>query len=123
MAAITDLTFEQLIAQSESDSELFFVGEDVNGNLGVLISLSALNAESVADLTSSGVIKMMSRLISLCRKAQAEANQNQPVGEKLNAFPDPVSSGTITNGYVEITDAIKSRIVVASATQIEGSTV
>lgn len=123
MTAIVDLSFEQVVAEYDSDSEAFFVGEDTSGNIGVLISLTALMGEPVENLTSGGVVKMCNRLLNLCRKAQATVNQNQVDGEKLNAFLNSVSSGTIQDGYVEITDSMKSRIVVSSATRIEGSTI
>lgn len=123
MAALTDLTYDQLIEQFEGVDDAFFVGEDTAGNISVLISVTALTGTPVENLTDAGVIKLVTRLTNLCRKAQEAANELQTEGEKLNAFPQPISSGTLQNGYVDVTESIKSRIIVSSATQIEGSTV
>lgn len=121
MAVLTDLSFEQLQAEFDSDGDVFFVGEDTLGNLGVMISLTVLSGGPIEDLTSTGVVKAVSRLLDLCRKAQTTANQSLQSGERLNAFPTPVSNGTLADGYIEVTEALKSRIVVASATEIIGA--
>lgn len=123
MAALTDLTYDQLAEQFEGADDAFFVGEDTAGNITVLISVTALAGQPVEALNDAGVIKLVTRLTNLCRKAQQAANETQVEGEKLNAFPQPVSSGTLQNGYVDVTESIRSRIIVSSATQIEGSTV
>lgn len=123
MAALTDLTYEQLAAQVESADDAFFVGEDTAGNITVLISVTALVGQPVENLTDAGIIKLVTRLTNFCRKAQDSANETQIEGEKLNAFPTPISSGTLQDGYVEVTESIKSRIIVSSATQVVGSTV
>lgn len=123
MAALTDLTFDQLADQFEGADDALFVGEDTAGNITVLISVAALTGGTVENLTDTGVIKLVTRLTDLCRKAQQAANETQIDGEKLNAFPQPVSSGTLQNGYVDVVESIKSRIIVSSATQIQGSTI
>lgn len=123
MAALTDLTYDQLADQFEGADDAFFVGEDTAGNITVLISVTALAGQPVENLTDAGVIKLVTRLTNLCRKAQDVANLTQSDGEKLNAFPQPVSSGTLQDGYVDVSESIKSRIIVSSASQIVGSTI
>jgi len=123
MTPVSDLTFEELITQFSGEGDPFFVGEDTTGNIGILVSLTALAGEPIENLTDVGVVKMVSRLLDLCRKAQVVANQGKPEGEKLNAFPAPTSSATIQDGYLEVTEYLKSRIIISSATQIQGSTI
>ena len=122
MAAITDLTFDQLEAQTPEGTDVFFVGEDTNGDIGVLISLTALTGDPVEDLTSEGVVKVVAKLLEVCRKAQAAVNTNQTFGEQLAAFPPASTSGEISDGALEIVEQIRSKIIVASATQIVGHT-
>lgn len=121
MAAIEDLTYDQLNA-ALGVSNAIYVGEDPLGNIGVLISASLINGETINTLSASGTIKLLTRLMAACRKAQEALNVNQVDGEKLDAFPEAVSSGVVVDGYVQQTSAIKSRIAVATATEIIGPT-
>lgn len=119
MAAITDLTYDQLNAALGVDNAIY-VGEDPLGNIGVLISVSLINGEVANTLSEKGTIKLLTRLMAACRKAQETLNEGQAAGEKLDAFPEAVSSGVVVDGYVQQTSAIKSRIAVATATEIVG---
>lgn len=122
MAAITDLTFEQVANEVATDPNPFFVGADADGNVTVLLSLTVLNGEDVPDLTSTGVVKAMARLHALCAKAQKTLNQNQVPGEKLDAFPVPVTSAQAEEGYIEQAAPIKYRLAIATAEEIYGAT-
>ena len=119
MAAITDLTFSQL-SDALGIPNAIFVGEDALGNITVQLSISAINDETVNNLTNAGVVKFLTRLREACHKAQETINQGQTEGEKLDAFPAAVSSGAVVDGYVQQSGGIKSKIAVATATQIVG---
>lgn len=119
MAAITDLTFNQL-SEALGIPNALFVGEDALGNITVQLSISAINDEAVNSTANTGVVKLLTRLREACHKAQETINQTQAEGEKLDAFPAAVSSGAVVDGYVQQSGAIKSKIAVATATQIVG---
>ena len=119
MTAITDLQWQQLATALGGNGKIF-IGEDSNGDLGVLISVSLVNGQSVTNLSSVGVVKFLVRLREAAHLAQEAVNQNQAVGEKLNAFPQAVSDGTLNNGTVIQTGKIQSAIVVASAAEVVG---
>lgn len=119
MAAITDLTFSQL-SDALGIPGAVSVGEDTQGNITVQLSISAINGETVNNLSGTGVVKLLTRLREACHKAQETINQGQAEGEKLDAFPAAVSSGTVVDGYVMQSGTVKSKIAVATATQIVG---
>lgn len=119
MAAITDLTFEQL-SNALGITGAISVGEDTLGNITVQLSISAINDETINNLASGGVVKFLTRLREACHKAQETINQGQAEGEKLDAFPAATSNGAVIDGYVLQSGAIKSKIAVATATQILG---
>lgn len=122
MAAITDLTFNQ-VAAALGDTTAFFIGEDPLGNITLMVSISAVNGESTSNLNNDGVIKFCTRLLAACGKAQDALNVNQIDGEKLNSFPAASSSGVIVNGFVEQTSTLKSKIAVSTATEIVGTNI
>lgn len=122
MAAITDLTFDQLATALDTDGALF-IGEDPVGNISIMLSIAAINDDEAAnDLAATGVIKLMTRLIEACRRAQIAVNESQVAGEMLDAFPGATSTGTVTDGYFQQTTSLKSKIAVSSATVIVGPT-
>lgn len=122
MAPITDLTFDQLNNAYQGEGEPFFVGQDLAGNLTVLLSVALLNGTTSATLTENGVVKLMVKLRELCRGGQERVNQSQLPDEFLDAFPASSISGNLVDGGILQTGLIKSRIITASATQIEGAT-
>ena len=119
MAAITDLTFAQLSDALETTGAIY-VGEDTLGNITVQLSISAINNEVINNPSTIGVVKFLTRLREACHKAQEMVNQGQVDGEKLDAFPAAISTGAVVDGYVQQSGAIKSKIAVATATQIVG---
>lgn len=119
MAAITDLTFSQL-SDALGTTGAVYVGEDTLGNITVQLSISAINDEQINNASSFGVVKFLTRLREACHKAQETINQAQAVGEKLDAFPAATSTGAVVDGYVQQTGSVKSKIAVATATQIVG---
>ena len=119
MAAITDLTFAQL-SDALGATGAVYVGEDTLGNITVQLSISVINDENINNLTNTGVVKFLTRLREACHKAQETINQGQAVGEKLDAFLAATSTGAVVDGYVQQAGSIKSKIAVATATQIVG---
>lgn len=119
MAAITDLTFAQL-ADALGTPNAIYVAEDPLGNITVQLSVGAINNETINSPATTGVVKFLTRLREACNKAQETANVGQAEGEKLDAFPSATSTGSVLDGYVQQTGVIKSKIAVATATQIIG---
>lgn len=122
MAPITDLTFEQVANQVETEPNPFFVGADADGNVTVLVSMTILTGQDIADLTSTGVVKAMVRLRSLCAKAQKVVNQDQIPGERLDAFPIVLTSSQSEEGFIEQSAPVNYRVAIATAEQIYGAT-
>lgn len=121
MTAITDLTWQQLSDAFGGGSQVF-LGEDPQGNIGVLISVAATNQTSDAGLASSGVVKFLMRLRDAAANAQAAANAAEGVTETLAAFPPATTEGNIADGYVVQKGEIRAAIAVASATTVVGPT-
>ena len=122
MPAITDLTFSQL-SDALGTTGAVYVAEDPLSNITVQLSISAINDEQINSTANFGVVKFLTRLREACHKAQEAVNQSQAVGEKLDAFPAATSTGSVVDGYVQQVGSVKSKIAVATATQIVGPTV
>ena len=114
MAALTDLTWQQLAAQLPANA----IAVDANGKVvidGGLVSSSTADA-----LTDPGVVKFFSLLCTAANKAQIVANQAQADGEKLTAFA-PATIGTAADGYITLTRPIVCRSELATAVNIIGT--
>lgn len=81
-----DLTFSQLASALPSGSVL----EDQN--YGVVLIPSAISGDTIDELSDSGVVETLFKLIRAAGSAQTAANQNAPAGQRLNAFPPLVPS-------------------------------
>lgn len=110
MAAITDLTWQQLADKLPANAVKLDTGK-------VIIDVGVLTGTTVDGLTDTGVVKAIAALMSAGFQAQATVNEPQVAGEKLAAFNTPVN-GAIASGYVPITRAIVTRAELASATNI-----
>ena len=121
MAAITDLNWQQLGDALGGNGQVF-LGEDAQGNIGVLISVSTVNNSLAGGLNTGGVVKFLMRLREAAAQAQVLINETQEVGEKLNAFPPSSSTGSVVNGAITQTGTIQAAIVVASASEVVGVT-
>jgi hypothetical protein len=121
MTAITDLSWQQLAAILGGNSKVF-LGEDPDGNIGVLISVTGVNGDAASALTSAGVVKFLMRLRDAAATAQATANAQDGVTESLAAFPPATTEGNIVDGYVVQLGSIRAAIAVASATTVVGPT-
>lgn len=114
MAALTDLTWQQLADQLPVNA----IKIDTNGK--VVIDVGIITSTSADTLTSVGVIKFFSLLFTAANKAQIAANESQPDGEKLTAF-NPATIGTAVDGYITLTRPFICRSELATATNIIGT--
>lgn len=121
MTAVKDLTFTQLASVLGGNSKVF-LGEDPDGNIGVLISVTAVNGEGKPTLESEGVVKFLMRLRNAAHSAQTQANAAVDVTEQLAAFNSALSESSVEDGYVIQTGSIRAAIDVASATTVVGPT-
>lgn len=119
MAALTDLTFQQLQSKLPAGAIRF---EPAAGGTPakVLIDVSLAGDITADALTDTGVVKLMSLLFRAANLAQTEANSGQIDGEKLTAF-SAATLGAAVGGYVPLTRTFVCRAELASAEIIIGS--
>jgi len=86
MAAITDLTFEQLNDAAIADSQ---IGEAIfSYSNGVLsLNLNKLTGDNFTDLDNEGVCESLFKLRKLAGDAQVLANSTVLPNEQLTSFP------------------------------------
>ena len=118
---ITDLTWQQIADALGSNSKIF-LGEDPDGNIGVLISVTGINATPALGMNSDGVVKCLSRLRDAAAVAQSTANSAEGITQPLAAFPAATTSSNVENGYVTQSGTINAAIKVNSATEVIGVT-
>lgn len=118
---ITDLTWQQIADALGSNSKIF-LGEDPDGNIGVLISVAGINDEIAPSMNTDGVVKCLSRLRDAAYKAQSTANSAEGITQPLAAFPAATTSSNVENGYVIQSGTIDAAIKVSSATEVVGVT-
>jgi hypothetical protein len=110
MAIINDLTFAQL------NTALGGSGKIAVSSGKVVIDVGGVTGDTIDDLADQGVVELLSKLLEAASRAQTTVNENQAVGERLNAFPAPTFGGT-QNGTVSVTQTMTARIAVSPATQ------
>lgn len=118
MAAITDLTWQQLLDKLPAGSITVLAAAGSNpAKVQIDVSLAA---DIAADaLTDSGVIKFFSALLNAGASAQATANTGQATGERLAAFT-VATSGPTAQGFVPISRTFTARSELATAANIVG---
>lgn len=121
MTAITDLSWQQIADALGSNSKIF-LGEDPDGNIGVLISVAGVNGEGATGMNTAGVVKCLTRLRDAAATAQVAANAAEGVTQPLAAFPAASASTNVENGYVTQSGTINAAIKVNSATEVVGVT-
>ena len=115
MAALTDLTWQQLVSKLPDDAITVVAG-------AVTINVGIVNESTVDALTDTGVIKFFSMLFSAANKAQIDANVAQVEGEKLAAF-SPATVGANANGFITLTRPFICKSELSTATNIVGTNV
>lgn len=116
MAALTDLTWQQLAAQLPANA----INVDAGGK--VVIDVGLITDNTTNALTDSGIVKFFSILFTAANKAQTAANTNQADGEKLAAF-SAATIGNSANGFITLTRPFVCRSELATATNIIGTNV
>lgn len=81
-----DLTYAQLSAALPTGSVI----DDPTH--GVILKCSAITGDNIDELSDTGVVETLFKLVRAAHSAQASVNQNEPAGQRLNAFPAPVPS-------------------------------
>lgn len=114
MAALTDLTWEQLVSQLPTGA----IEVDTSGN--VVINVGTVSGTPTNALADAGVVKFFSMLFTAANKAQISANESQEDGEKLSAF-SPATMGAASNGYITLTRPFVCRAELATAVNIIGT--
>lgn len=124
MAPLTDLTWKQvntaLKARLNTSNDL--IDLDAYGNPATIDIGSIVQDFPKIGSDAAGVLKFMAIMLDACRDAQATANASQPVGEKLNAFANPVTAapqGTL----VPIARTMNTRADLTSVSRIIGTNV
>lgn len=118
MAALTDLTWQQLVTHLPAGSIYTFT--DPEDGPKVIIDITNLLNGKVDALTDVGVVKFFSVIFAAANKAQIAANETQAEGEKLAAFA-PATIGTAVNGYITLTRPFVCRAELASSVNIIGT--
>lgn len=113
MAALTDLTWQQLADQLPANAITITNGK-------VTIDTSLVTDKTLDALGDMGVVKFFSVLFTAANKAQAAANEGQDNGEKLAAF-SPATIGTATDGFMTLTRPFVCRAELATAVNIIGT--
>lgn len=116
MAALTDLTWQQLAAQLPANA----IAVDASGK--VIVDIGVVLGSTADALSDAGVVKFFNVMFSAANKAQLTANTDQIDGEKLAAF-NPATIGGNANGYITLTRQFVCRSELATATNIVGSNV
>lgn len=105
MAAITDLTFEQVNDVAIADPN---IGEAIFSITGDVISLNvkALTGDAFTAITDEGFVEMMLKLNKIASETQAIVNETATLPEEeLTSFPTttyglPDAKGNISISYV-----------------------
>lgn len=112
MAAVTDLTWQQVLDKLPANSIVIAGGK-------VMLDVSVITGSTIDALTDVGVIKAITALLNAGLLAQNTANTGQAAGEKLAAFGTP-TNGAIANGFAPVTRTFVSRSELATAINIVG---
>lgn len=80
MAAITNLTFEQI--NNEATNQIFMYSQG-----DIILSLAALTGDTYTGLTDAQVVEAIWKLRELAAAAQITVNTGVDVDEQLVAFP------------------------------------
>lgn len=85
MSALRDLSFLQLSQRLPSNALVLGAAGSLDGKL--CIDIAALTGDAIDELSDTGVVEFVAKLLDAAERAQTAANVNLPVGDRLNAFP------------------------------------
>lgn len=91
-----DLSFSQLAAKTPANSILLSDGTTPLA-AGIYINVSNLTGDTIDQLSDSGVIETVAKLLSSCQEAQTAANVGITAPNRLAAF-------NVTNGVPALID-------------------
>lgn len=122
MAPLTDLTWKQVntalkarLNTSNDVIELDAYGAPGTIDVGAIVQ----DFPEIGD-DAAGVLKFMAIMLDACRDAQVLANNSQPTGERLSAFPAATTQAPVGT-LVPITRTMTSRADLTSVTKIIGT--
>lgn len=114
MAAITDLSWQQVQDALATAGAITVSGERVIIDVGVV---AGITADALSD---NGVIKFLDKFLEACADAQTAANSGQVPGERLAAFTPPTIGAPSSAGLVPVTRSVGFRYQLDSVTTIQG---
>lgn len=129
MPAVTDLTWRQLddALKQLTGATIDIIRLDNSGavsgiDIAKVLSSTSTQIDANDPMSTTGVIKFITRLYDACKLAQETANQNKATGEKLSAFG--VATAAAPKGtLVPITRTMTTQADLSSATRIVGTNV
>lgn len=114
MAAITDLTWQQL------QDAIGITGAITVVSGKVVIDVGLIAGATIDGLSDTGVIKFLDKLLEAGYDAQVSANTSQTTGERLAAFSNATIGAPSSAGLVPVTRTVGFRYLLDSATTIQG---
>lgn len=110
-----DLSFEQLKAAMIANG---IAAEAIFAAYGrVIIDVGLVNGSDVSSLDQQGLIKFITKLLTVCVTAQTALNQTLSVNQKLNCFSLQL---TVNSQFATSSFQIKTLHELASTTQVIG---
>lgn len=82
---ISDLTWAQLGEKLPAGAIALAAAGDMDGK--VVIDVSALTGDVIDSLTDTGVVELITKILSGCELAQVTVNEGVVAGDRLNSFP------------------------------------
>ncbi len=114
MAAITDLTWQQLEDASGITGAIAVTG--AGDTAKVMIDVSLITGSHIGALSSNGVVDFLIKLREFAAASQTTANVGQVAGEKLAAFPALTYGNLGADGKVQVQGNIVAKLGVSPQT-------
>lgn len=120
---MTDLTWTQLntALQQLLGTNNSLINTTENGVTTISLHINPIiSGTEISGLSTSGVIKFMTRLHDACRIAQETANQGKATGERLTAF-GAATAAAPRGALVPISRTMITQADLSTATKIVGT--
>ena len=102
-----DLTWQQL------QDAIGVAGAITHDGTNLIIKPHLITGDAYANLTGSGVIEAIAKILNACYKAQTTANASAQIGSRLNAFAQPALGVPIADSagayYATVTYTLQTR--------------